>query len=150
MNQDQYSLLIKMTFDILTIPLFTVACEFTFSVGSRVLDAFHRPLKPGIVKVVICLRDWLFDEGDDFSSPFFLVSYAFNLMSFDMPTFSVGGRVLDALCSSLKPSKVKVVIYLRDWLFDEGDDFSSPSFLVSHVFNLMFSDMILCYVCYLH
>ena len=67
MNQDRYPLLSKMACDILTIPLSTVASESAFSVGGRVLDAFCNSLKPDIVEAVICLRDWLFGQGDEFS-----------------------------------------------------------------------------------
>ena len=34
--------------------------------------------------------------------------------------FSVGGRVLDAYRSSLKPTTVEAIICLRDWVFGEG------------------------------
>jgi len=46
-----------MARDILTILLSTVAFEYAFSVGGRVLDAFHSSLKPRMVEAVICLRD---------------------------------------------------------------------------------------------
>lgn len=63
MNQDRYPFLSTMARDILTIPLSTVASESAFSVGGRVLDAFRSSLKPDIVEVVICLRDWLFGQA---------------------------------------------------------------------------------------
>jgi len=74
-NQGRYPLLLKMACDILTIPLSTVASESAFSVGGRVPDAFRSSLKLDIVKATICLRDWLFGQGDDFFSPLFSVSY---------------------------------------------------------------------------
>jgi len=67
MNQGRYPLLSKMARDILTIPLSTVASESAFSVGGRVLDAFRSSLKSDTVEAVICLRDWLFGQGDEFS-----------------------------------------------------------------------------------
>ena len=48
--------------------------------------------------------------------------------------FSVGGRVLDAFRSSLKPDIVEAVICLSDWLFRQGDDLFSPLFSISHGF----------------
>ena len=74
-SQGRYPLLSKMARDILTIPLSTVASESAFSVGGRVLDAFRSSLKPDIVEATICLRDWLFGQGDDLFSPVFSVSY---------------------------------------------------------------------------
>jgi len=52
--------------------------------------------------------------------------------------FSVGGRVLDAFRSSLKPDKVECVICLRDWLFSQGIISPLPSFWFHMVFNLTF------------
>jgi len=74
-NQGRYPLLSKMVRDILTISLSIVASKSPFSVGGRVLNAFHSSLKLDIVDDVICLRDWLFGQSNDFSSPLFLVSY---------------------------------------------------------------------------
>ena len=36
--------------------------------------------------------------------------------------FSIGGRVLDAFRSSLKPKTVEAVICLRDWAFGQQGD----------------------------
>jgi len=49
-----------MARDILAIPLSTVASESAFSVGGRVLDAYHSSLRLEIVESIICLRDWLY------------------------------------------------------------------------------------------
>jgi len=38
-------------------------------------------------------------------------------------TFSVGGRVLDAYRSSLRPETVEAIICLRDWLYGLQGDF---------------------------
>ena len=53
-------------------------------------------------------------------------------------TFSVGGRVLDAFRSSLKPDIVEGVICLRDWLFGQGIISPLPCFWFHIVFNLTF------------
>ena len=52
--------------------------------------------------------------------------------------FSVGGRVLDAFRSSLKPDIVEGVICLRDWLFGQGIISILPCFWFHIVFNLTF------------
>jgi len=49
--------------------------------------------------------------------------------------FSVGGRVLDAYRSSLRPETVESIICLRDWLYGlEGDIFFQ---LISFVFVIL-------------
>ena len=78
-NQGRYLLFSKMARDILTIPLSTVTSESAFSVGGRVLDAFHSSLKPDIVKGVICLRDWLFGQAMVSPLPCFSFHMVFNL-----------------------------------------------------------------------
>ena len=39
-------------------------------------------------------------------------------------TFSIGGRVLDAYRSSLKPETIESMICLRDWLYGQEGDVS--------------------------
>uniref|UniRef100_A0A7C8ZFM1 HAT C-terminal dimerisation domain-containing protein n=1 Tax=Opuntia streptacantha TaxID=393608 RepID=A0A7C8ZFM1_OPUST len=61
-NQCRFPILSQMARDVLTIPLSTVTSESAFSVGGRLLDAFHSSLKPKTVEAVICLRDWAFGQ----------------------------------------------------------------------------------------
>jgi len=46
--------------------------------------------------------------------------------------FSVGGRVLDAYRSSLKPETVESMICLRDWLYGQEGDVSFYFLVVVH------------------
>ena len=61
-NQFRYSELSKLVRDIMSIPISTVASEFAFSVGGRILDQYRSSLKPDIVEALICIKDWLFGD----------------------------------------------------------------------------------------
>ena len=65
-NQFRFPVLSQMARDVLTIPLSTVASESAFNVGGRVLDACRSSLNPETVEAVICLRDWVFGQGNAF------------------------------------------------------------------------------------
>lgn len=49
----------KMARDLLSIPVSTVAYEFAFSTGGRVLNQTHNCLAPEIVEALICAQNWL-------------------------------------------------------------------------------------------
>jgi hypothetical protein len=48
--------------DILSIHIFTVASEYIFSTGERMIDQYKSSLKPNIVEASVCTRDWLYGE----------------------------------------------------------------------------------------
>ena len=54
--------------------------------------------------------------------------------------FSIGGRVLDCFRSSLKPSTVEAIIFLRDWTYGEGDTFILTRFFYNHSTFLLFNN----------
>jgi hypothetical protein len=61
-NEFRYPEVAAMARDILSIPIFTVASKSTFSTGGRVIDQYKSSLKPNIVEVLVCIKDWLYGE----------------------------------------------------------------------------------------
>ncbi|XP_074360713.1 zinc finger BED domain-containing protein RICESLEEPER 2-like [Apium graveolens] len=58
-NAIKWRVLSQLAKDILSIPVSTVASEYTFSAGGRVLDQYRSSLKPDTVQALICTSDWL-------------------------------------------------------------------------------------------
>ena len=58
-NTNKYSILSRLTRDVLAIPVFTLASELAFSTGGHILDPFHSSLPSEMVKSFICTQNWL-------------------------------------------------------------------------------------------
>ncbi len=58
-NSRKYRVLSQVARDVLVVPVSTVAYEFAFSVGGRVLDPFQSSLSPSKVEALICSKNWL-------------------------------------------------------------------------------------------
>nr|GFC38454.1 hypothetical protein [Tanacetum cinerariifolium] len=58
LDSPRFSVLSLLARDVLEIPISTVASEYVFSTGGRVLDAFRSSLTPPVVESLICTQDW--------------------------------------------------------------------------------------------
>jgi chromosome condensin MukBEF complex kleisin-like MukF subunit len=47
-----------MAKDILTIPVSTISSESTFSMTGRIIKEWQRRLKPEMVEMLTCIKDW--------------------------------------------------------------------------------------------
>jgi hypothetical protein len=56
-----------MARDVLSILIFTIASESTFSIGGCVIDQYRSSLKPDIVEALVCTRNWLYGEQGNIS-----------------------------------------------------------------------------------
>ncbi|XP_016482018.2 zinc finger BED domain-containing protein DAYSLEEPER-like [Nicotiana tabacum] len=52
----------QMARDVLAVPVSSVASEYAFSTGERLLDSFRSSLTPKLVQALVCLQDWLRNE----------------------------------------------------------------------------------------
>ena len=53
-----YPVLSIMAKDILTVPVSTISLESTFSMTSRIIEERRRKLKPEMVEMLTCIKDW--------------------------------------------------------------------------------------------
>ena len=58
----RYPEVAAMPRDILSIPIFTVASESTFSTSGCVIDQNRSSLKLDIVEALVCNKDWLYGQ----------------------------------------------------------------------------------------
>ncbi|GMI65545.1 DAYSLEEPER [Hibiscus trionum] len=61
----RYPILSMMARDVLGTPMSTVAQEFVFNAGGRMLDSSRSSLTPETQQALICTRDWLRTQSDD-------------------------------------------------------------------------------------
>ena len=79
--QGRYPILSQMARDILSIPISTVASESVFSIGGRVIDAYRSSLKAETVESLVCVRDWVFNEGKHLILNFL---HSLNILNFNI------------------------------------------------------------------
>ena len=53
-----YPVLSIMAKDILTVPIITISSESTFSMTGRIIEERRRKLKPKMVEMLTCIKDW--------------------------------------------------------------------------------------------
>jgi len=61
MNSCRFPILSNIARELLAMPVSTVASEFAFSIGGRVLDPHRSSLSQLKVDALICTQDWLKD-----------------------------------------------------------------------------------------
>ncbi|XP_039066489.1 zinc finger BED domain-containing protein RICESLEEPER 1-like [Hibiscus syriacus] len=61
----RYPILSMMARDVLGTPMSTVAQEFVFNAGGRMLDSSRCSLNPDTQQALICARDWLRTQSND-------------------------------------------------------------------------------------
>lgn len=58
----EYPIMAQIARDLLVVQVSTVASEFAFSSGGRVVDPFRSRLDPEMVEALICTKDWVASE----------------------------------------------------------------------------------------
>ncbi|XP_073021886.1 zinc finger BED domain-containing protein RICESLEEPER 2-like [Primulina eburnea] len=67
-NGIKYPTLMRMTRDLLAIPISTVASESSFSTGGRLMSSHRSRLHPKIIEALMCTQSWLLNEKQSTSS----------------------------------------------------------------------------------
>jgi hypothetical protein len=57
-HKPTYPVLSIMAKDILTVPVSTISSESTFSMTGRIIEERRRKLRPDIVEMLTCIKDW--------------------------------------------------------------------------------------------
>lgn len=65
---EKYPVLSTMARDFLAIPLSTVSSESAFSCSGRILGDHRSSLTPEMLEALVCAKDWLFKNKEDFDS----------------------------------------------------------------------------------
>ncbi|KAL5575428.1 hypothetical protein UlMin_017127 [Ulmus minor] len=68
-NGIKYHLLSSIVRDILAIHVTTVASEFAFSTGGRVVSPHRNRLHPKTLEALVCVQDWLWKGNKVFTGP---------------------------------------------------------------------------------
>ncbi|XP_049400057.1 zinc finger BED domain-containing protein RICESLEEPER 1-like [Solanum stenotomum] len=58
-SSERYPIVSRIARDILAIPTPTVASEFVFSTGGRILDCYRSSLSPKTIEALVCSQQWL-------------------------------------------------------------------------------------------
>ncbi|KAH9687240.1 putative AC transposase [Citrus sinensis] len=58
-NGSRYPILEKIARDVLSVPVSTMASEFAFSTGRRIIDEYRSSLTLAMVEALICTKNWL-------------------------------------------------------------------------------------------
>ena len=58
-NTNKYSILSRLTRDVLAVPVSTLASKSAFSTGGSIQDPFRSSLAPEMVQSLICTQNWL-------------------------------------------------------------------------------------------
>lgn len=73
-NSSKYPILTRMARDVLAISTSSVASEYAFSIGGRIITSFRSSLAPETMEALVCLQDWYHREGNLASCLFLFIN----------------------------------------------------------------------------